>query len=155
MTRDNSPSAATKRRSPNCSPRIWMKSSLVTPFRPKETQQFRDPSKLRSSQQIVWYYSLFCNRGQAWNTRRIGRKLRWRNESWRESTHGLIKLFFHNLGQHLCYRPLLLLGLLFPLLKLRIRLLQQFLRLFHSQLFSTAFPPRLTGRRRGRRTALS
>ena len=62
----------------------------------------------------------------------------------RESTHGLIKLFFHNLGQHLClllqfHGPLLLLSLLFPLLILRIMLLQQLLRFLDLLLFPRRF----------------
>ena len=54
---------------------------------------------------------------------------------WRESTQGSLKLFFHNLGQQLrlllqFHGLLLLLSLLFPLLILRIMLLQQLLRFF-------------------------
>ena len=77
----------------------------------------------------------------------------WRNERWRESIHGLIKLFFHNLGQHLClllqfHCPLLLLSLLFPLLTMRIMLLQQFLRFLDLLLFLPTLPPRRAGGRK-------
>ena len=44
---------------------------------------------------------------------RGGRKKRWCNERWRENTHSLIELMFHDLGQDLCLLLKFLCSLLF------------------------------------------
>ena len=130
----NSPKAATNLWSPNCSPRVWMNSPQVTPFRTKDTLCSNSAAIHRSCgapNRSCCSLLSSTAKGKLGTPGGLGGNGGEGSKSWRENIDGVIKWFFHNLGQHLClllqfHCPLLLLCLLFLLLILQTLLLQQF-----------------------------